>query len=112
MTKTPIWLERAARRSSARSWTLGSVLEDYCRAERRPRERLAAWLDCDANSLAWLALCRRPASDSFAADVERIAERFRINALRLASIIRRVEALDALRRPRLTSETFLQLAAR
>jgi transcriptional regulator with XRE-family HTH domain len=96
---TPEWLEHAARRGSERPWTLGSVLDEYCRNEGLTREQLASFLGCTRESLAWLSLCRRPAGNHFAEDVTKIAGRFQVNAANLAQLVRRVDALVVLRRP-------------
>jgi len=100
MTTAPRWLAHAARRGSQRPWTLGAVLDEYCRNEKLTREQLASFLDCGPESLAWLSLCRRPVPDQFAEDVARIAERFHIDPAKLAQIVRRVDAVAVLRRPR------------
>jgi hypothetical protein len=100
MTTTPRWLERAARSGSERPWTMGSVLEEYCASEGVTRQHLAALLGCSSESLAWLSLCRRPGPEQFAEDVNKIAERFQIEPAKLAQIVRRVDAVAVLRRPR------------
>ncbi len=113
MTTTPKWLEHAARRGSERPWTLGAVLDEYCRDEGLTREQLSSLLDCGLDSLAWLSLCRRPAPEQFAEDVARIAERFQIESAKLAQVIRRVDAVAVLRRPsNAEEEDPLLLAAR
>jgi transcriptional regulator with XRE-family HTH domain len=99
MTMTPRWLEHAARQSAERLWTLGSALDEYCRMEGLTREQLSTGLGCSVDSLAWLSLCRRPAPDHFAEDISKIAERFQIEASKLAEIVRRVDVVAALRRP-------------
>jgi len=113
MTKKPRWLEHAARRSSERAWTLGSALDEYRRSEGLTREQLSLLLDCSLDSLAWLSLCRRPAPEQFAEDVSMIAERFQIDASRLAQVLRRVDAVAVLRRAvNMQEEDPLLLAAR
>jgi hypothetical protein len=110
---TPKWLEHAERRGSERPWALGSVLDEYCRNEGLTREQLASFLGCKRESLAWLSLCRRPAGEQFAGDVTKIAGRFEVNPAKLAQIVRRVDALAALRRPRdLKEDDAMLLAAR
>ena len=112
MTKTPKWLERAAKRTSERDWTLGSVLDEFGRAERMTHEQVAAFLGCRVETLQWLALCRKPDADAFTENVRRIAERFKVDASKLAQLIRRVEALATLGRAKIPEEEALLLAAR
>lgn len=98
MTETPRWLDEAARKGSARPWTLGAVLHEYCRSEGLTQAQLASFLVCSPESLAWLSLCRKPAPEQFAEDITTIAERFQIVPIKLAQIVRRVEAIAVLRR--------------
>jgi hypothetical protein len=112
MTTTPSWLERAAERSSERPWTLGAVLDEFGRTEGMAREEVAAFLGCGVETLQWLALCRKPDADAFAEDVWRIAERFAVDASKLAQLIRKTEAISALRQTKAPEEDALLLAAR
>lgn len=112
MTKTPSWLERAAQRSSERSWTLGSVFDEFGRTEAMTRDQVAAFLGCEVETLHWIALCRKPDDGEFADDVQRIAERFEVDASKLAQLIRRTEALTALSKAKAPEEDSLLLAAR
>src|SRR5207249_491203 len=92
---------------------LGATLDEYCRTEGVTRKQLSLLLRCGAESLAWLSLCRKPRLDHFADDIKRIAERFKIDAPKLAQMIRRTDAISALRRTINTSEQDpLILAAR
>lgn len=77
---------------------LASALWDYARSEVLDQQRLAARLDCTPETLGRLALCRRPRGDSLIEDIERIAYRFQIHADVLLEIVRRADALGALRR--------------
>jgi len=95
---TPRWLQRAQSRSAEHSWALGSVLDEYCRIEVLTVDQLAAFLGCSLDSLAWLALCRKPSREHFAEDISKVAERFHVEARKLASIMRRVEVVTVLRR--------------
>lgn len=92
-------LERFARRLRSDPYFLASALEDYAGSERLDRAGLAAALGCEPNQLGPLGLCRRPSPDagSFADDVRRIAQRFNLPEERLAEVVRRSEALMALR---------------
>ncbi len=113
MTKTPRWLEHAARRSSERAWTLGAALDEYRRNEGLTREQLSSLLGCSLDVLAWLSLCRGPGPEQFAEDVSKIADRFQIDASKLAQIVRRVDAVAVLRRAiNAQEEDPLLLAAR
>ncbi|MGA9306242.1 MAG: hypothetical protein WBW31_12645 [Candidatus Sulfotelmatobacter sp.] len=87
---------------------------EYCRIERTNREQLASELGCSADVLEWLSLCRRPSSERFASDISRIAERFQVKASKLGEVVRRVDAVAAIRGGShlpLDGESFL-LAAR
>lgn len=79
---------------------MGSVLDEYCASEGITREQIAVLLGCSSESLSWLSLCRRPAPEQFVEDITKIADRFRIEPAKLAQIVRRVEAIAVLRRPR------------
>lgn len=106
-------LERLARRCETHDWTLGAVFSRYCEVERRTREVLAVDLDCSEETLQWMSVCRRPRADHFADDVKAVAERFNVSATKLASIVRRVDAVEALRRPAADpDENQMLLAAR
>ncbi|NJL55486.1 hypothetical protein HC928_10060 [bacterium] len=76
---------------------------------------LAALLGCAANDLSRLALCRRPApeSDTFRTDIEHLAQRFQLHTGQLASIIRQIDALQAIQQQlerEIGSRGFLQAA--
>lgn len=89
-------LRRAGRRAGGRPFFLASALLAYARAERLDDAALADHLGCAPGDLPALFLCRRPAAATFRADVERIAERFHLDAVRLAEAIRLAEGLGAL----------------
>lgn len=91
-------LRRAAERAGRRPFYLASSLLAYARAERLDDAGLAARLGCDLASLPALLLCRRPTGEGsvFRADVEAIAERFALNALHLARLLRTADALVSL----------------
>jgi hypothetical protein len=91
-------LRRAAERAGQRRFYLASSLLAYARAERLDDAGLAVRLGCDAASLSALLLCRRPTGEGsvFRADVEAIAERFRLDAARLVRVIRAADAVVAL----------------
>jgi len=91
-------LQRAAERACAQPFFLGSALTAFAAAEGLDNAGLANRLACTVFLLPRLALCRRPAGQTFASDVQRIAERFEVDPLKLAELLRTVEALDALER--------------
>src|SRR5207302_6715236 len=96
MTKAASWLGPAARRAQLEPWALGWILSRLCELEGSSHEDLAAELHCDVTTLRWIFLCRTPAEGRFAEDVERIALRFRLDANRLAAVVRRADAVVAL----------------
>jgi hypothetical protein len=112
----PEWLKTAARRSAHEDWMLGHVFEKYRTLEDRSPEELSAELGCSLEVLQWLSLCRRPEGEKFTEHVLAIAKRFALEPLRLVSVLRRVEVVDALSaRPdgeEVADEEALQLAAR
>ena len=76
------WLIRRVLESSSQSW-----------------EALAARLTLSPHQLALLALCRRPSSQEFAAEVRQIAAHVEMDAFALAALLRDWETLDAFRNP-------------
>ncbi|ATB40438.1 Bipolar DNA helicase [Cystobacter fuscus] len=87
----PSWLRTAARRSEEHAWLLGHVFMKYRQLERESSEELATRLGCSLETLAWLALCRRPSADRFAEELKVIAKRFNVEPKGLTEVIRRVE---------------------
>jgi hypothetical protein len=96
MTKEPSWLSDAARRAQFEPWTLGRLLSALCEQERTCDKDLTTELRCDASTLRWLYLCRAPTDSHFAQNIEQIARRFGVDASRLAALVRRADALEAL----------------
>src|SRR5215207_10562199 len=90
-------LRRVAERAGARRFFLASALLPYARAEGLDDGALAERLGCAPADLAALLLCRRPKGEGaqFRMDVERIADRFGLDAARLARVIRTADALAA-----------------
>lgn len=78
---------------------LASAMEDYAGSEGLDGAGLASALGCRVEELGPLGLCRRPrpGREWFADDVRRIAGRFRLAEDRLAEVVRRSEALIAMR---------------
>lgn len=93
---TPEWLKVAAQRSAQDPASLGYVFEQYRRHEGKSAEEFAAMLGCSLEVLDELYLCRHPEQDRFAEHVRMIANRFAVDARRLAAVLRRVEVLDVL----------------
>ena len=89
-----------ARRVRGDPFFLAAVLDAYARSEGLDEVGLAALLACPVATLAPLGLCRRPRPEPplFRRDVERIAARFGVRADALAEVVRRADALAALRR--------------
>lgn len=112
MTIAPDWLALAARRGAERSFTLGSLLSEFARVEGLSQQQLASFLSCSPETLDWLSLCYRPTPERFGEDVSRIAERFQIDPIQLAQLIRRAEAIAALQRTATMGDPVLLLAAR
>ncbi len=88
-----------ARRAAADPYFLASVLEDYARTERIDDDSLARLLGCGVEVLNKLRLCRRPRTEPalFRQDINRIASHFEIDAGMLAQVVRRSDAVRALR---------------
>jgi hypothetical protein len=76
---------------------LGWVLRRYLQAERLSDSGLAAQLGLDAGELPGLCLCLRPRQAHFVADLHAIATRYRVSASVLGTMVRHVEALEAMR---------------
>ena len=106
--------DHAARRASSRVFFLGSVLAAYTQIEGLDDSALADLLGCRPAILPALRLCRRPTTDApaFRSDVEQIAERFGADPVRLAEVVRRVDALEALRGASADGEVAYLAAAR
>ena len=73
-------------------------MEDYAQSEGLNGESLAARLGVHGEDLGRLGLCRRPAGETFTRDVQVIAQRFGIDETLLAEVVRRSDALTALRK--------------
>jgi hypothetical protein len=91
-------LRRAAERAGHLPFYLASSFLAYARAERLDDAELAARVGCDLANLPLVLLCRRPTGEGavFRADVEAIAERFALDAARLARLIRSADAVMTL----------------
>jgi hypothetical protein len=76
---------------------LASAFHDYAESEGMEATALAVFLGIAPQRLGPLGLCRRPRSDRFAEDIERIAQSFELNADVLAAIVRRSDVLQRMR---------------
>ena len=112
MTSRDNWLESAARRAQRETWTLGWTLSRLAELEGTSGYELAAELNCDAETVQWLFLCRSPSGERFAEDVERIASRFSLDTTRLAGLVRRADAVTALAASEPAASESILLAAR
>lgn len=92
-------LARAAQRAVSHDFFLAGILREYQQANQLDDDALAKLLGCHINDLPRLALCRRPATEqkAFILDIEHLAERFHLHGDQLATVIRQVDSLRALR---------------
>lgn len=93
-------LRWTARRAEGRASFLAADLAKYRGIHGSSEEEVANSLAISVESLPALALCKRPdpAKSNFRLEVERIASFVGADAVRLASLVREVEAVEALRR--------------
>lgn len=105
-------LEALARRVANDPFFLASVLAAYARSEHLDDAGLAETLGCSAAVLTALRLCRapRPAPRAFQQDVDRLAERFGVDADRLAEVVRYGQALPRLQAGPASAQGFLMAA--
>jgi hypothetical protein len=91
---------------------LASALAVYAESETMDDEQLAAQLGCPVATLVSLRLCRRPRPEppTFRRDVDLIAARFGLHADVLAAVVRRADAVTALRREATGAEGVLMAA--
>lgn len=90
-------LRRAARRARARPEFLGWVLARYEDLEEIGGASLRERLRVPAEDWPRLQLCLRPRADAFLPDLTQIARAFGIDTSALAAVIRRVDAVEAVR---------------
>jgi len=105
-------IEALARRIQNDSFFLASALSDYAQSEGLNDLDLANKLDCSLEVLSSLRLCRRPRREPafFRQDVEQITSRFGLKSTVLAEVVRRSDALSALRRGKASEEGLLMAA--
>jgi hypothetical protein len=73
-------------------------MEQYAQSEHLNGDALAARLSVPPELLGRLGVCRRPSGETFCSDVHLIAQRFGADESALAAVVRRADALTALRR--------------
>ena len=103
-------LKLAADRAGEHPSLLGWVLSQYVKGQNMTLKALIDELSCTEGALWRLALCRRPRSDRFGADVARIASNLAVNAPALVRIIRHVEALEVMKGGRVVESGALMAA--
>jgi len=92
-------LRWAAKRAADEDFLLGYDLREYRELHGATEDDVASVLDCSSDALICLSLCRRPdlSAHSFRADVEQIAAHCRVNAQKLAALLREVDSLRTFR---------------
>lgn len=91
---------RLARRVDDDPFFVASALREYAASENLDEAALAARLGCSVETLARVALCRRPhpSPPRFREDLARIATRFGVKPDVLAEMLRRAAVLERARR--------------
>jgi hypothetical protein len=105
-------LHRAGNRARLRPAFLGWVLARYGDLESPPVGSLREQLGVSAEDWPRLQLCLRPRAEAFLPDVTQIANAFGIDRAFLAAIIRRVDAVEAVREREQPGQAGSLLAAR
>lgn len=110
------YLDHMAQRVTDAPDFFASALAAYARSEQMEDAGLAARLECSEGILTHLRLCRMPREQppQFWEDIEKIAQRFSLDADNLAEVARRGHSLLRLQNPaggRNSAKGFL-LAAR
>jgi hypothetical protein len=105
-------LRTAAERARARPAFLGWVLAEYGRLEGLSEAQLRERLGVAAENWPRLQLCLRPRAEEFLPDVTQIATTFGLDRIALATIVRRVDAVEVIRTQEQHSEAGSMLAAR
>lgn len=106
-------LASLARLAAARPSLMSSLMQLYREREGMDDQEMAAFLECNAEALPRLALCRRPRqAPNFRGDIEAIAARTGANSTRLAQLVRAAETLEALGESRGEATNSTLMAAR
>jgi hypothetical protein len=105
-------LESLAARAAGEPFFLAAVLGPYALSEGLDDAALAAALGCPPGELALLRLCRAPRAgpEEFREDVQAIAERFGLDAGKLAEAVKRGRVIARMRAARPASGGFLMAA--
>jgi hypothetical protein len=105
-------LAELAARAEREPYFLASVLAAFARSEGLDDVGLAAALGCLPEDLVKVRLCRAPRTEwgEFWEDVTCIAERFGLNADRLAEAVKRVRVLNTFQEARAEDAGFLMAA--
>lgn len=105
-------IQRALQRAAKDPFFLASALDIYCSLNDLDTAGLADYLGCSAKDVVRLAFCRRPRTDvgTFRGEVDQIAAYLSISAEKLASLLRQVDALEALRKSPTMRTGFLMAA--
>lgn len=90
MTKS---LEALARRLEADPFFLACPLKHYAESERLDDEQLARALQCSAETLVLVRLCRAPEPTHFREDMEGIVKRFPVDSTALVQAVRQGQTL-------------------
>lgn len=90
-------LSAMARFVAANPHFLAFALEDYAVSEGINEETLCERLGCPPETYPALALCTHPRPERFMEDCEAIAARFGVDAGFIAEVVRRSDALQAVR---------------
>jgi hypothetical protein len=90
-------LERAAKRVSDNETFVASAFRAWCGAQL-DLEAVATRLACTRLAAVHVALCRRPRSETFRADVAAIAAASGVDEGRLGGLLREIASLAAFRR--------------
>jgi hypothetical protein len=89
-------LAYAASRAKGHPHYLGWVFARYGELENISEHDLAEILSTTSHNLLRLGLCLRPRADHFAEDIEQIRDKFNIDAIALATVVRLVESVEAI----------------
>ena len=95
-----------ARRAKQRSSFVATDLAAYRSMQEMSEQELAKFLSCPAEALTDLALCRSPdpSKPNFKTEVRRIASFVGCDLIRLAALLREVDAVNIFRRAAEDSE--------
>jgi len=95
----PDILRWAAQRAADEDFLLGYALREYRELHEATEEDVAHVLGCSPEALVCLSLCRRPdpSAQSFRSDVEQIALHCRVDAQKLAALLREIDSLRTIR---------------